>query len=83
MAGMKNMCIKQAGLSFPKRTQQRSWHGARNPYWNPQKTGRDTVLFTESIVEYNGTWYLHYGVMDKVIGVATYRGSITDSKKNL
>ena len=38
-------------------------------------------LFTESIVEHQGTWYLHYGIMDKVIGVATYRGSITGSKE--
>ncbi len=39
------------------------------------------IVFTESIVEYKGIWYLHYGVMDKVIGVATYRGSIADLKK--
>ncbi len=39
------------------------------------------VVFTESIVEYKGTWYLHYGAMDKVIGVATYRGSITGPKE--
>lgn len=30
------------------------------------------ILFTESIVEHQGTWYLHYGIMDKVIGVATF-----------
>ncbi len=34
------------------------------------------ILFTESIVEHQGTWYLHYGIMDKVIGVATYEGTI-------
>ena len=39
------------------------------------------ILFTESIVEYEGNWYLHYGIMDKFIGVATYRGSIADLNK--
>ena len=38
------------------------------------------ILFTESIVEYQGTWYLHYGIMDKVIGVATYEGAIDFGK---
>lgn len=37
------------------------------------------ILFTESIVKHNDTWYLHYGVMDKLIGVATYKGSLTKS----
>ena len=40
------------------------------------------ILFTESIVEHQCTWYLHYGIMDKVIGVATYEGAIDFGKDN-
>ncbi|MCH8012878.1 MAG: family 43 glycosylhydrolase [Candidatus Marinimicrobia bacterium] len=56
---------------------------SEEPILESTKDWEGHVVFTESIVEYNGTWYLHYGIMDKVIGVATYRGSNTDLKMNL
>ena len=33
------------------------------------------ILFTESIVKSNNSWFLHYGVVDSFISVATYTGA--------
>lgn len=52
-----------------------------NPILESTEDWEGHIVFTESIVEYDGTWYLHYGIMDKFIGVATYRGSAADLQK--
>lgn len=54
-----------------------------NPILESQENWEGHILFTESIAEYEGNWYLHYGIMDKSIGVAVSNGLITDLKKNL
>ncbi len=51
------------------------------PILESQENWEGHILFTESIVEYNGTWYLHYGIMDKFIGVAVCHGLINDLKR--
>lgn len=53
------------------------------PILESQENWEGHILFTESIVEYEGNWYLHYGIMDKFIGVAVSHGLINDLKKNL
>ncbi|MCH7763068.1 MAG: hypothetical protein IIB95_04920, partial [Candidatus Marinimicrobia bacterium] len=66
---------------FSKENPQKILARCEAPILESTEDWEGHIVFTESIVEYNGNWYLHYGVMDKVIGVATYRGSIADLKK--
>jgi predicted GH43/DUF377 family glycosyl hydrolase len=45
------------------------------PLLKSEEEWEGDILFTESIVKSNSSWFLHYGVVDSFISVATYSGA--------
>jgi predicted GH43/DUF377 family glycosyl hydrolase len=72
---------KTGWVIFSNDDQKKILARCEEPILEPKEDWEGHILFTESILEYEGNWYLHYGIMDKFIGAATYRGSIADLNK--